>query len=94
MISMKEWPEGYDPYRLGNEIRSIVVSKGGTYVDILRAYRNIPNPEQGYFPVDGHANADGHALISHLLADALTDGAVPILKQDASQTVGRLGPER
>ncbi len=94
MISMNEWPEGYDPYRLGEEIRSIVVSNGGTYVDILHAYRNIPDPEQGYFPVDGHPNVDGHALISHLLADALTDGAVPRLKADHLQTVGRLGPER
>jgi len=64
MISMGEWPTGYDPYKLNNEIRSIVTSRGAMYIDILPDFRTIPNPEQGYFPVDRHPNADGHAMIS------------------------------
>jgi hypothetical protein len=80
MISMGEWPAGYDPYKLSDEVRSIVVTNGGTYADILPDYRGIPNPEQGYFPKDGHPNAKGHATIARLIARELTSGAVPALR--------------
>jgi hypothetical protein len=80
MISMGEWPAGHDPYKLSDEVRSIVVSHGGTYADILPDYRGVPNPEQGYFPKDGHPNAAGHATISRVIARELTSGAVPALR--------------
>jgi hypothetical protein len=77
MISMGSWPDGYDPYKLGDELRAIITSHGGTYVDILPGFRDIANPEQYYFPVDDHPDAGGHAIIASLLAHALTSGAVP-----------------
>jgi hypothetical protein len=80
MISMQQWPDGFDPYKLGRDVDAIVTSRGGTYVDVLSGFRGIPNPEQNYMPVDGHPTGDGHAVISELLAQALTDGAVPALK--------------
>ena len=80
MISMGDWPAGQDPYKLSDEVRSIVVSHGATYADILPDYRGIPNPEQGYFPKDGHPNAKGHATISGLIARELTRGAAPALR--------------
>jgi hypothetical protein len=83
MISMGEWPAGHDPYKLSEEVGSIVVSHGGTYADILPDYRGIPNPEQGYFPKDGHPNAEGHATISRIIAKELTSGAVPALSVDS-----------
>jgi len=79
LISMGEWPAGYDPYKLDDELRTIVSGHGGTYVDILPGFRNIPNPEKYYLPVDGHQDARGHAIISGLLAKVLTGGAVPAL---------------
>jgi hypothetical protein len=79
MISRGEWPAGLDPYKLDHELRAMIVSHGGTYIDILPGFRNVPNPERYYFPVDGHPNADGHKIISELLANALTGGAVPAL---------------
>ena len=30
MISMGEWPAGYDPYKLGDDLRTIITSHGGT----------------------------------------------------------------
>jgi hypothetical protein len=84
MISMKEWPAGYDPYSLNRQLRSIIVSHGGTYIDILPAYRNIPDSGRGYFPVDGHPNAYGHAVISRALTTGLTEGAVAELGESAS----------
>ena len=80
MISMGEWPASYNPYELDNELRPIATRHGGTYIDILPDFRSIPNPERYYFPVDGHPNADGHRIISGLLANALTGGAVPALR--------------
>jgi hypothetical protein len=79
MISMGIWPDGFDPYKLNNELRSMIVGHGGTYVDILPGFRQIPNPEQYFLPVDGHPKAEGHAIISRLLVKELTSGSVPAL---------------
>jgi hypothetical protein len=79
MISMGEWPAGYDPYKLDNELRSIITRHGGIYIDILPDFRAVPNPEQYYYPIDGHPNPEGHAIISQLLAKELTGGAVQAL---------------
>jgi hypothetical protein len=80
LIAMGEWPKGVDPYELDRNIRAVIASHGETYVDILSDYRGVPAPEQGYFAVDGHPNAQGHALMSMFLAKELTNGGVPALK--------------
>jgi hypothetical protein len=87
MISMGEWPGGFDPYKLDEELRAIITSHGGTYIDVLPDIRIVPNPELGYFPVEGHANARGNAMLSELLAKELTRGTVPALRAaDQPQT--------
>jgi hypothetical protein len=80
MISMRAWPTGYDPYKLDSELRSIITSHGGIYVEILPYFRTIPNLEPYYLRVDEHPNARGHLVLSALLARALTSGVVPALK--------------
>jgi hypothetical protein len=80
MISKGDWPAGYDPFKLEDEVRDSVLSDGGHFIDILPDYRGIPSPEQDYFPIDGHPDADGQAIISRFLAKGLTNGAVPELK--------------
>ena len=80
MISKGDWPAGYDPFKLKDEVRDSIVSHGGRFIDILPDYRGIPSPERGYFPVDGHPDADGQAIIFKFLAKELTSGAVPALK--------------
>jgi hypothetical protein len=83
MLSTGDWPADYDPYKLDSELRTIITRHGGIYVDILPDYRDVPNPEEGYFPVNGHPNAEGHATISRLMAKELTGGAVPALRVGA-----------
>jgi hypothetical protein len=80
MISMGDWPAGYDPFKLEDEVRASIVRRGGRFIDILPDYRGVPGPERDYFPVDGHPDADGHAIIARFLAKELTSGAVPALK--------------
>ena len=80
MIAKGDWPAGYDPFKLRDEVRDSIVSDGGYFVDILPDYRGIPSPERDYFPVDGHPDADGQAVICRFLTKALTSGAVPELK--------------
>ncbi len=79
ILSMAEWPKGVDPFELDRNIRATIAAHGGTFVDLLSDYRDAPAPEQGYFAVDGHPNALGHALMSTLLAKELTSGGVPAL---------------
>jgi hypothetical protein len=80
MISMGEWPAGYDPYKLDDEVRAIIQSQGGICIDILPDFHSVPNPERYYSPVDGHPDADGDAIIAEFLAKELTSGAVPALE--------------
>jgi hypothetical protein len=80
MISVGDWPTAFKPYKLNDELRSIIVSSGGTYVDILPDFRKVPNPERLYYPVDGHPNIQGNAAISSMLARELSSGAIPGLR--------------
>jgi hypothetical protein len=87
MIGTGVWPAGYDPYSLGERLRSITTRQGGTYIDILPGFRGIPDVWQCYFPVDGHPNAEGHAAIARLIAKELASGAVPGLISASGQSV-------
>jgi hypothetical protein len=72
-------PKGFDPYKVGKEVSSIIVRHGGTYIDILPEFRTVPNPQRGYFALDGHPNAFGHAMIARFLTDTLADVTIPAL---------------
>jgi hypothetical protein len=83
MISMGEWPAGFDPYTMDRELRSIITRHGGAYIDILPDFRGIPNAERHYYALDGHPDAGGHAIIAEFLARELSGGAVPGLSTAA-----------
>ncbi len=85
MISLGHWPDGYDPYKLDAELRRIIVSHGGIWIDILPAYRTKPHPELDYLPVDGHGNARAHAMMAGLLADSLASNGLPTLYSGPKQ---------
>ena len=91
MISMGKWSDGYDPYKFDRELRAIIARHGGIYLDILPNYRDVPNPEQGYFPADRHPNAEGHAIIAQILSKELTSGAIPALRVDKQQAAFNRG---
>ena len=90
MIAEGEWPTEFDPYEIGNDVRGIVASRGGIYIDLLSDYRRIATPEDGFFPVDGHLNAQGHTTLASLLAEHLTGEGLVTAK--VASTPG--GPRR
>jgi hypothetical protein len=85
LISAGEWPSGLNPYKLDDDMRSIIVRHGETYIDILPSFRNVPNAERYYMPVDGHPYAGWQPIVSGLLARELTGGAIPALKAPAQE---------
>ena len=88
MIAMMSGrPAGFNPYQLSETLRAIVQSHGGTYVDILPDFRTVPNPQLGYFALDGHPNALGHAMLAHFVTDKLVKLA------SAAQTPPPAGPQ-
>jgi hypothetical protein len=87
MISMGEWPAGYDPYKLNNELRAIVENRGGIYIDVFPYFRTVPNPERHYFPVDGHPDSVAHAMFAGFLARELTSGVIPDLKAGSAHQI-------
>jgi hypothetical protein len=87
MISRGDWPDGYDPFTLDNEVRKNVVIHGAQFIDVLPDYRGIPGPERDYFPVDGHPDASGQAIIFRFLAKELVNGGVPELKASTPRDI-------
>jgi hypothetical protein len=87
LLSMPVDPPGFDPFKLDREVRAIIESHGGTYIDILPGYKAVPNSEEHYFPMDGHPDAAGQAMISNLLATQLTSGAIPQLTRTTDQQI-------
>jgi hypothetical protein len=81
MISMDEWPKGFNPFTIDKELGTIITRHGGLYVDILPDFRETANPEQHFYPIDGHPDSDAHAMIAGYLAKELTGGAVPELSE-------------
>jgi hypothetical protein len=93
-VSNGSWPRDVDPFSLDNELRRIMASHGAIYVDVLPYFRSVRNPRRYFFPVDGHPNSDGHALISGLLAKELTSGKIPGLTPESAQSNWRTGNGR
>ena len=89
MILTQDLPSGVDPYSRDKELRSIITSHGGTYIDIFSDLRNKPDLQRGYFIAEGHPNALGHAIFTEVLAQELTNGSVPALKVAAQPSGAR-----
>jgi hypothetical protein len=78
MIASGHWPSGFDPYQLGEQVRSIIVGEGGTYIDILPEFHKVQNVGPLYFPIDGHPTPAGHLMIAQSVAKRLE----PVLLSD------------
>ncbi len=80
MLSSGTWPEGYDPYRLDNDVRSIITRHGGIYADIFPDLKKIPNMENNYYFSNGHPDANGDAILAQAISKEITNGQIPDLE--------------
>jgi hypothetical protein len=87
MISMDNWPKGFDPFTIDKELSTIISEHGGTYVDVLPVFRVTSHPQRHFYPINGHPDSDAHAMIAEFLAKELTGGAVPELMIETSKQV-------
>jgi hypothetical protein len=79
LLSMRPAPVGIDSERRNNEVRSILVGNGATYVDVLPDLEKTPNLDGLYDQLGYHLTAQGHAALTEIIARALTGGLVPAL---------------
>jgi hypothetical protein len=77
LLNMGTVPSGIDPNLRNNELRSILVGSGAIYVDVLPDLRETPNLDGLYDQLGYHLNADGHRVLTKMLAKALPGGTVP-----------------
>jgi hypothetical protein len=79
MISGGVAPPGINPYSFGDQIKAVVDKNGGTYIDSLQQFRNLPNVNVMFYPVDQHVTVAGHQLLAQVIARGLTQGANPVI---------------
>jgi hypothetical protein len=71
IVSMSTPPPHVDPDAINRELASIAARHGVVYVNVLDSFRKTPGSNRDFYTVDGHENADGEALISAPLVEAL-----------------------
>ena len=87
MISAGEWPQGYDPYKIDDEVRSSITRHGGVFIDIFPDFRSVPNPEDRFMPIDGHPDEEGHAMLANMIARELNLGVIPAPRYSPNATL-------
>ena len=65
-------PAGVHPFQLGQAVARIARRHRAAFVDLTRLASGMPNvADRAYYPVDGHPNGQGHALIASGVERAL-----------------------
>jgi GDSL-like Lipase/Acylhydrolase family len=77
LLSSPQLPPNVDPSAFGHQIEMIASKHGAVYVDLMAAFRDIPNSESLFYVVDGHATTDGQKVIAQIISRKLLDGSVP-----------------
>ena len=85
MIAANVFPSGLNPYSFGDQLKEVVENAGGVYIDVLREFRNVPNVNSAFYPVDQHLTVAGHAIFANAIAKGLTSGAIAALSAPSQQ---------
>lgn len=65
-------PPGVDPEALGRRIGEIAKAHNIEFIDTYGAFRQMPDSEKLFYPVDGHMTPGGHALAAQAMTRALS----------------------
>jgi len=83
LLDPKTRPAGTDPFQIGRRVAQIAAKHGIIFMDTLPAFAATAQPEQLFFPVDGHMTEAGHALFANAISQRLLDGTVAPFSQCA-----------
>jgi hypothetical protein len=70
-------PPNVDPFALGRQLHAIADRRGVIFQDGLEGFATVSNPDDMYYAVDGHMDADGHAVLAHAILDRLLHSPGP-----------------
>lgn len=71
LLAAHQAPDGVDPYAFGGRIGEIARRYGVHYVDLSATFSRIPGAADMYYPVDGHLNGRGDAILARAVATTL-----------------------
>jgi hypothetical protein len=70
-------PGGVDPYEIGRRLGEIAARHGVIFQDTLGGFAEIKDSEAHFYAVDGHVDADGHAIVATSILRPLVGAAAP-----------------
>jgi hypothetical protein len=73
LSAAKSEPKGIDPFALDRAIGEIARRNHAAFVDVTQITSKTAKVADDFYPVDGHPNAFGHALIAQGLGRTLVD---------------------
>jgi hypothetical protein len=79
---------GTDPFALNRAVQLIAERHGARFRDASALFHGVRDVASYYYPVDGHLNAKGNALLAEVVQQGLVDGPHPLLAGCASDDGG------
>ncbi len=70
-------PPGVDPFALGRDLRAIAARHGVIFQDALDDFATVKDPDSMFYAVDGHIDADGHAVLARSILQRLLHANSP-----------------
>ena len=70
-------PSGVDPGAFSQRVSLIAQRHDALFLDTVAEFGRQREPSRTFYPVDGHINAAGHAIVAAAIARRLADGSIP-----------------
>jgi hypothetical protein len=86
MIAANISTPGLNLYAFGDQLQRIAAKNGALYLDVLHEFRNVPDVNGAFYPVDQHLTVAGQAMVAEMIAKALTKSPIAALSAAVPQT--------
>jgi hypothetical protein len=70
-------PPNVDPFALGRQLHAIADRHGVIFQDGLEGFATVNDPDDMYYAVDGHMDADGQAVFARVILKRLLHSPEP-----------------
>jgi hypothetical protein len=71
LLKMQNLPPGVDPYAFPKLLEARGAQDGIQVIDTVSAFKDVPQIYKVFYLVDGHINAQGHAVVSRVMVREL-----------------------